>query len=120
VITIGQATVGGSLKAVLKNAKGRTLYYFTPDTSTKVTCTGSCASVWPPLLTASDLPTTLPGLAGKVGVVNGDNGKQVTYNGHPLYTYNKDVNSEDAFGQGIGGKWYVATPDLALAADYRS
>ena len=38
------------------------------------------------------------------------------YNGHPLYTYSKDGDSGDAYGQGIGGKWFAATPDLAAAA----
>jgi hypothetical protein len=48
--------------------------------------------------------------------MNDANGKQVAYNGHPLYTYSKDSDSGDAYGQGIGGKWFVATPDLAVAA----
>jgi predicted lipoprotein with Yx(FWY)xxD motif len=114
LVALGQAKVAGSLKAVLKNSQGRTLYYFTSDTSTKVACTGGCAVNWPPLL-AESVPASLPGLPGKFAVLNGDNGKQTTYNGHPLYLYKQDAGSEDAFGQGIGGKWFVATPDLASA-----
>ena len=53
------------------------------------------------------------GSDGKLTVLNGDNGTQVLYNGHPLYTYVKDGDAGDAYGQGVGGKWYVATPDLA-------
>jgi predicted lipoprotein with Yx(FWY)xxD motif len=48
-------------------------------------------------------------------VLNGANGNQVLYNGHPLYTYIKDGDAADAYGQGIGGKWFVATADLAAA-----
>ncbi len=47
---------------------------------------------------------------------NGANGNQVLYNGHPLYTYIKDGVAADDYGQGIGGKWFAATSDLAAAA----
>src|SRR5215831_16033561 len=32
---------------VLTNAKGFTLYWFVPDTSTTSKCNGSCATYWP-------------------------------------------------------------------------
>jgi predicted lipoprotein with Yx(FWY)xxD motif len=116
LITTGQAKVGDKMQTVLKNSIGRTLYYFTADKPDKVACTGGCATNWPPLLAGSaDVPGSVPGLPGKVTALNGDNGKQVLYNGHPLYTYSKDADSANAFGQGIGGKWFVATPDLATA-----
>jgi len=108
--------VGDKTETVLKNAKDLTLYYFTPDTATKVACTGGCASNWPPLLATSGAPTSRPALPGKLTVLNGDNGNQVLYNGHPLYTYSKDGDAGDAYGQGVGGKWFVATPELAAAA----
>jgi len=108
--------VGGTTQTVLKNASGLTLYYFTPDTATKVACTGACASNWPPLLATSGTPTSNPALPGQLSVLNGANGNQVLYNGHPLYTYAKDGGAGDANGQGIGGKWFVATPGLAAAA----
>ena len=108
--------VGDKTMTVLKSAKGLTLYYFTPDTATTVACTGGCASNWPPLMATSAQPTSSPALPGQLTVLDGANGKQVVYNGHPLYTYAKDGDSGDAYGQGIGGKWFVATPDLAKAA----
>ena len=37
------------LGVVLVNAKGRTLYTFAPDQHRRVTCTGQCATYWPPL-----------------------------------------------------------------------
>jgi predicted lipoprotein with Yx(FWY)xxD motif len=101
---------------VLKNSKGLTLYYFKPDTATTVSCTGGCASNWPPLLSPSGVPTSSPTLPGTLSVLNGPNGNQVLYNGHPLYTYIKDGDTADAYGQGVGGKWFVATPDLAASA----
>jgi predicted lipoprotein with Yx(FWY)xxD motif len=108
--------VGDKTLTVLKDDKGRTLYYFTPDTATKVACTGGCATNWPPLLLTSGTPTSNPALPGKLTVLNGANGNQVLYNGHPLYTYSKDGDAGDAYGQGVAGKWFVATPDLAATA----
>ena len=108
--------VGDKTKTVLKNQKGLTLYYFMPDSATTVACTGGCATLWPPLTAASGTPTSDPALPGALTMVNGANGNQVAYNGHPLYTYSKDGDSGDAYGEGIGGKWFVATPDLAAAA----
>jgi predicted lipoprotein with Yx(FWY)xxD motif len=109
-------TVAGKSQTVLKNQKGLTLYYFTPDTATAIACTGGCASTWPPLLSPSGAPTSNPSLGGKLSVLNGPNGNQVLYNGHPLYTYQKDGDPGDAYGQGLFGKWFAATPDLAAAA----
>jgi predicted lipoprotein with Yx(FWY)xxD motif len=108
--------VGDKTVTVLKNGPGLTLYYFTPDTASKIACTGGCASNWPPLLDTSGSPTSNPALPGQLTVLNGANGAQVLYNGHPLYTYSKDKEAGDAYGQGIVGKWFVATPDLAAAA----
>ena len=105
--------VGSTTETVLKNAKGLTLYYFTPDTATTSACTGACATTWPPLTNASGTPTSDPSLPGSLSLMSGTN--QVVYNGHPLYTYSKDGDSGDAYGQGIGGKWFVATPGLAAA-----
>lgn len=108
--------VGSTTETVLKTQKGLTLYYFTPDSPTAIACTGGCASTWPPLALTSGTPSSDPALPGTLTVVNGANGMQVVYNGHPLYTYSKDGDSGDAYGQGIGGKWFVVTPDLAAAA----
>src|SRR2546429_6359448 len=108
--------VGDKTETVLKNAKDLTLYYFTPYTATKVACTGGCASNWPPLLATSEAPTSSPALPGKLTVLNGDNGNQVLYNGHPLYTYTKDGDAPDAYVQGVGGKCSVATPELPATA----
>jgi predicted lipoprotein with Yx(FWY)xxD motif len=114
-ITTASITVGGKSVTVLKTPKGLTLYYFTPDTSAKVACTGACATNWPPLIATSDTPSASPALPGKLTVLNGANGKQILYNGHPLYMFARDSVQADALGQGIGGKWFVATPDLAVA-----
>ncbi len=113
LVRTGKASVGGTDETVLVDAAGRTLYYRTTDTATSV-CSGSCAAIWPPLLAhgtgeASDF-------GGKLGVRMDANGDQVTYDGHPLYTYSGDSAPGQAHGEGILSIWYVATPSLAAAS----
>ncbi|HZC04561.1 MAG TPA: hypothetical protein VE338_02900 [Ktedonobacterales bacterium] len=108
-------TVSGKSQTALADAKGMTLYYFTPDSATTVACTGSCAQTWPPV-TASSGSVMGTGLSGALTTVNDANGNQVEYNGHPLYTYSGDVSQSDAKGEGILGKWFVATKSLAAGS----
>jgi predicted lipoprotein with Yx(FWY)xxD motif len=103
------------LGTVLVDGTGRTLYVFAPDKANKVTCTGSCASVWPPLRVASGQKPTLSG-GVKASLVSSDSdpsgGSVVTYNGWPLYLYVADPSAGTAHGQALnssGGLWYVIT-----------
>lgn len=114
VVKTASATISGKTVTILTNAQGMTLYYFTPDTSTATACTGACASSWPPLLfTDSGSPTAATKLPGELEVYANANGKQVIYNDHPLYTFSGDSSAGQTNGQGVGGKWFVATTDLA-------
>ncbi|HET9110216.1 MAG TPA: hypothetical protein VFN78_05265 [Ktedonobacterales bacterium] len=108
-------SVSGKSETTLADAKGMTLYYFTPDSATTIACTGSCAQTWPPLM-ASGGSVTGTSLSGSLATVNGANGAQVEYNGHPLYTYAGDSGQSDAKGEGVLGKWFVATPSLAAGS----
>ena len=114
VVKTASATVKGQSQTILTDTNGRTLYYFTPDTATKAVCTGTCASIWPPLIfTGSGSPTSAASLPGTLSVVSDANGNQVEYNGHPLYIYTKDTASGQTNGEGVAGKWHVATTNLA-------
>ena len=113
-VNMATAMVDGASKQILTNANGMTLYYFTADTATKSGCTGGCGSVWPALLSTS-APTAAPMLPGKLTIVKTDNGPQVAYNGHLLYTYSRDQAPGDTNGNGIAGKWFAATVDLKAA-----
>ena len=113
-VQTAQATVNGKATTILTNAQGLTLYYFTPDTASKTVCTSSCAQTWPPLLfTGTGKPTASTTLPGELEVYKHANGKQVIYNDHPLYTYSGDSAAGQTQGEGLFGKWFVATPDLA-------
>jgi predicted lipoprotein with Yx(FWY)xxD motif len=114
VVKTATASVKGQSQTILTNAEGKTLYYFTPDTATKTACTGGCAQTWPPLLfTGSGTPTSAATLPGKLSVANTANGNQVEYNGHLLYTYAGDTAAGQTTGEGLFGKWFVCTPNLA-------
>ena len=113
LVKTATATVTGKSETVLTDAKGKTLYYFTPDTATTAACTSSCANNWPPLLaTGSGSPTSATSLPGKLSMQTTANGNQVEYNGHPLYTFAADSAPGQTNGEGVLGKWFVATPDL--------
>lgn len=113
LVKTAQATVKGTSETVLTNAEGLTLYYLTTDTATTATCTGTCTGIWPPLLfTGTGSPTSASPLSGTLSAVADGNGNQVEYNGHPLYTYANDTAPGQANGEGVGGTWFVATPNL--------
>ena len=115
------STSNGSPKALLKitkihgvsvltSAGGYTLYWFAPDTPSKSTCYGTCAAYWPPV---TGRPVAGPGVIGKLGTIGRIGGAtQVTYDGHPLYTYVGDSAPGQSTGNDInlnGGFWYEMT-----------
>jgi predicted lipoprotein with Yx(FWY)xxD motif len=113
LIKTASATISGKSATILTNAQGMTLYYRTSDSGSSV-CSGGCASAWPPMLvTGSATPTGATSLPGQLSVGTNANGKQVEYNGHPLYTYSGDSAPGQTKGQGIGGVWFAVTTDLA-------
>jgi predicted lipoprotein with Yx(FWY)xxD motif len=100
-----------SLGSILVDSQGRTLYLWQADTGTKSTCTGACASAWPPLVTTGK-PTAGGGVSTSLlGTTPRANGtKQVTYDRHPLYLFAGDTASGQTNGQGsagFGARWYV-------------
>ena len=97
---------------VLTNAAGFTLYTFQADKGTTSTCYGSCAQFWPPVLGTAHLAAGQK-INGHFGTTTRKDGKiQVTYDGHPLYTYAGDTQPGQSAGNGInqdGGIWNVIT-----------
>ena len=107
-------TDNGNLGKILVDSQGRTLYLFRHDTGSMSTCSGACATEWPPA-TSTAKPTGGDGVtASMLGTTKRSDGStQVTYNGHPLYRYAGDTSTGDTKGQGLdffGGKWYVMSP----------
>ena len=101
------AAVADRTETILVNGRGLPLYFYRPDTAARSLVTGSLAQLWPPLTSAAP---TAAGANGKLAVLNDVNGHQVTYNGHPLYTF-ADDHAGQVTGQGIQN-FFVATPGL--------
>ena len=114
----GGATVtthDGPLGTYLTDADGKTLYLFVADTGTTSTCTGACATHWPPLTTTGAPSGTGQVNPGSLGTTTRDDGStQVTYAGHPLYYFAGDTAAGDMQGQGSNGsgaKWWIVAPN---------
>jgi predicted lipoprotein with Yx(FWY)xxD motif len=99
-----------SAGAVLTGPNGLTLYTHAGDTATSSTCTGGCASSWPPLTVPSGATATAgTGVTGTLGTLTRADGPiQVTYNGMPLYGWQGDSKPGDVTGNGVNG-FSVAT-----------
>ena len=100
------------LGTILVNSTGRTLYHITTDAGHKISCAGSCAAVWPPLLVAAGAkPVAGTGItAAKLSVVKRPDGSsQVTYNGMTLYRYSGDAKAGQTNGEGIQSKWFAVS-----------
>jgi predicted lipoprotein with Yx(FWY)xxD motif len=106
-VSLGSAA---GLGQVLVDSEGRTLYAFSGDVGDESTCEGACEKAWPPLLVAKGEPQPSNGTAAaRLGTIErADGTRQVTYAGHPLYTYGGDKSPGQANGNGasaFGGTW---------------
>jgi predicted lipoprotein with Yx(FWY)xxD motif len=108
------ANIGGV--TVVTNGRGFTLYSFAPDTTTASECKGSCAQIWPPV---TGPVKAGQGVSGKLGTITRPDGStQVTYDGHPLYSYTVDNAPGQAKGNGLnvfGGVWHEVTANGSAA-----
>jgi predicted lipoprotein with Yx(FWY)xxD motif len=105
-------TRSNTLGKIIVDGKSRTLYLFEKDKNGKSKCSGACATNWPPLLTKGKPKASGGVKASKLGTTKRSDGTtQVTYGGHPLYTFIADKNKPGATkGEGLdafGAEWYV-------------
>jgi predicted lipoprotein with Yx(FWY)xxD motif len=107
-------THSGAMGTFLTDAAGRSLYLFDADKGRTSACSGNCATYWPPLLTGGAPKASGSAVTAKLGTTTRSDGtKQVTYNGHPLYTYAADTAAGATSGQGsdnFGAKWWLVAP----------
>ena len=108
-VALGKTPLGN----VLVDARGRTLYLFDNDKHGRSACYGACAAYWPPLLSTVK-PRWGKGVRGSLlGLTKRSDGKQqVTYAGHPLYTFVGDKRATQTTGEGLtdfGATWEVVT-----------
>jgi predicted lipoprotein with Yx(FWY)xxD motif len=113
----GAATISvgsSSLGQILVDANGKTLYLFEADSGTQSTCSGACAQAWPPLTTGGAPKAAASASPSLLGTTTRSDGTtQVTYSGHPLYTFISDTKPGDTNGEGstaFGAGWDVLAP----------
>jgi len=92
----------------LTDKTGKTLYYFTKDTSGTSTCTAACLANWP-VFSADPLsaPSVLKAADFSI-VTRTDGAKQTAYLGRPLYYFTADTKPGDMKGDGVNSVWFVA------------
>jgi predicted lipoprotein with Yx(FWY)xxD motif len=127
----GEASAGGpgvvavakssELGPVLVDSEGFTVYDFHKDKGTTSSCYGACAKGWPPL-TTSGAPKAMSGAeASKLGTTERSDGTmQVTYAGHPLYTFVEDTKPGETKGNDVsafGAQWYALKASGEEAGD---
>ena len=92
--------------SVLVGPSGRTVYYLSTETASAIRCTGTCVASWPPVLVGKG--AAISGVPGTIGTATRPDGTtQLTYQGHPVYTYQGDNAPGQDNGQGVGGTWFV-------------
>lgn len=106
---------------VIANGAGMTLYVFVDDLLTRApsACVGDCRNDWPPALTRGPVHVA-PGVTGRIGTVDRfGQGRQLTMDGRPLYTFSGDTPGEIR-GNGVGNLWWAMTPSGLAATSYPS
>jgi predicted lipoprotein with Yx(FWY)xxD motif len=105
----------GDLGQVIVNSEGVTLYDFHKDKGTMSSCYGECEGFWPPLITTGKPQAQGGAEASMLGTTERKDGTmQVTYNGHPLYTFVEDSKPGEANGNDLnkfGAQWYALMPN---------
>ena len=108
------ATGRTALGRIVVDGRGRTLYLFEKDRRGRSACSGACATYWPPLLTHGKAVATGGAKQSLVGMIRrADGTRQVTYAGHPLYSFALDTRRGQTKGEGLndfGGGWDALAP----------
>lgn len=91
-----QVTMSG--KSFWETKGGLPLYTFGGDSKGVSNCTGSCATIWPPLMSGASSVAT-----GAFTIISRSNpsGSQWAYNGAPLYTFASDKPGQPPTGNGF-------------------
>jgi predicted lipoprotein with Yx(FWY)xxD motif len=93
---------------------GRAVYLWNADAMNKSNCSGACAGAWPPVMATGKVTASNGAKPSDLGTIaRSGGGRQVTYNGHPLYFFAGDSGPGQTNGQGndgFGAKWWLVAP----------
>ena len=105
--TISATEVSG-LGSVLVDSEGVTVYEFTPDEGMTSVCYGECEAARPPVVASGKVTAGEGAMSADLGTTKRKDGtEQVTYKGHPLYTFVGDKAPGEANGQEAEGTWFA-------------
>jgi predicted lipoprotein with Yx(FWY)xxD motif len=118
VVSLGNSK---ELGMILVDSEGMTVYDFHKDKGTTSSCYGPCAEGWPPVLTEGNPQVGNGASSSMLGTTERKDGTmQVTYAGHPLYTFVEDKKPGEANGNDVsafGGQWYALKGNGEEAGD---
>lgn len=104
-----------ALGKVLVDARGHTLYLFEKDKNGMSSCNGACLVYWPAVRTTAKPRAGAGVRASLLGRTKRSDGRrQVTYAGHPLYTFIGDKKAGQTTGEGLtdfGAAWDAIAPN---------
>jgi predicted lipoprotein with Yx(FWY)xxD motif len=110
VVSIHKTALG----KVLADGRGRTVYLFEKDKNGMSSCNGACLAYWPAVLTSAKPRAGAGVRASLLGRTKRSDGRrQVTYAGHPLYTFAGDTKAGQTTGEGLtdfGAAWDAIAP----------
>jgi predicted lipoprotein with Yx(FWY)xxD motif len=101
-------------KILVDGRTGHALYLFAQDGKNKSTCTGQCAAIWPPLTASGKLSAGAGVSRSKLGLIKRGSRHQVTYAGHPLYTFTSDTSAGQTSGEGVNSFYVVSASGSAI------
>ena len=106
-------THSSSHGTILETGSGMPLYLYSTDRNRRSTCLDGCAATWPPLIKHGRLHAGGSAKRSKLGTILRGKKRQVTYAGHPLYTFVSDSpNMVTGEGDQVGaGKFYLVAPN---------
>ncbi|HEY7175480.1 MAG TPA: hypothetical protein VH442_11235 [Micromonosporaceae bacterium] len=102
-------TPGGA--SYVTDGAGDSLYMLSSDSNGQSTCTGQCATFWPPVSGSATAGSEIPAVLTKFQ--RSDGTSQAVLNGHPLYTFKMDSAPGQTNGEGVtafGGTWTLIDP----------
>jgi len=97
-----------ALGAFLTDTSGKTLYFFSKDTTGTSACTGTCLAKWPAFDAGTVVAPSVLKTSDFGTVTRADGTKQSSYMGRPLYYFSGDSGPGMTSGQGFINAWSVA------------
>lgn len=106
-VMLAKQEIDGTAITYLVNNKGRSLFFFANDEENISNCFGGCLDAWP--VFARDIPAVVPSTLNSSGfgqIDSNSGGKQLTYQGKPLYYFAQDTDRGEVAGHAVAN-WSV-------------